>query len=107
MPTPVASCCGVIATFNVDHKSNKALHGYLANIAEMAPYLPTVIILDNLLGEERKRRREGRRRDRERREEEREREEAEEEREREEEREERRRDRERGRRRDRAREGRR
>lgn len=47
------SSAGAIATFNVDHKSNKELRGYLANIAEQcegagAADLPLVIILDNL-----------------------------------------------------------
>ena len=44
---------GVIATFNVDHKSSKELRQYLANIADQcestsAGELPSVIILDNL-----------------------------------------------------------
>lgn len=44
---------GVIATFNVDHKSSKELRQYLANIADQcdstaAGELPNVIILDNL-----------------------------------------------------------
>ncbi len=44
---------GVIATFNVDHKSSKELRQYLANIADQcesatAADLPAVIILDNL-----------------------------------------------------------
>jgi len=44
---------GVIATFNVDHKSGKELRQYLSNVADQceasASDLPDVIILDNLL----------------------------------------------------------
>lgn len=43
---------GVIATFNVDHKSGKELRQYLSNVADQceasASDLPDVIILDNL-----------------------------------------------------------
>ncbi|XP_004683042.1 PREDICTED: neuron navigator 2 isoform X2 [Condylura cristata] len=45
---------GVIATFNVDHKSSKELRQYLSNLADQcasennAADLPVVIILDNL-----------------------------------------------------------
>lgn len=43
---------GLVATFNVDHKSSKELRQYLANIAEQCEHnaadLPSIIILDNL-----------------------------------------------------------
>ncbi|XP_068116310.1 neuron navigator 2 isoform X2 [Hyperolius riggenbachi] len=47
-------CDGVIATFNVDHKSSKELRQYLSNLADQcnsennAVDMPMVIILDNL-----------------------------------------------------------
>ncbi|XP_046669946.1 protein sickie isoform X3 [Homalodisca vitripennis] len=46
------STAEAIATFNVDHKSNKELRGYLTHVAEQCEHnaseLPSVIILDGL-----------------------------------------------------------